>query len=167
MAPFESMIVYRAVYAPPIDSFRSPSPEAWSNRLRDEMNALLRTRSSNTLRPPVVLFSGVDEIPAAHTVRLLRDCAFTSPLHLQMRRFLYGFSWPVGWDSWRAQAHVWDIGTTLQLLGGGEAKIVRRRTGYSHEQVSQKALADAGWHCSYCYRDVEDVLAKMQGKERF
>ncbi|KAL5519436.1 hypothetical protein ACEPAH_1119 [Sanghuangporus vaninii] len=165
--PFHTKIVYRAVPAPRIDSLRSPSPEAWSARLRSEMNSLLRTRSSNTRRPPVVLFSAPDEIPAAHTMRLLRDCKFPSPLHLQMRKFLYSFEWPSppvgsGWDSWRAQVHVWDVGTRLEALGRGEARLARRHTEYSRERVSEFALADAGWHCTYCYKNLEDIIAKMQ-----
>ncbi|KAL5533749.1 hypothetical protein ACEPAG_209 [Sanghuangporus baumii] len=165
--PFHTKIVYRAVPAPRIDSLRSPSPEAWSARLRSEMNSLLRSRSSNTRRPPAVLFSTPDEIPAAHTMRLLRDCKFPSPLHLQMRKFLYSFEWPsppVGWgsDSWRAQVHVWDVGTRLEALGPGEARLARRHTEYSRERVSELALADAGWHCTYCYKNLEDIIAKMQ-----
>ncbi|EJC98781.1 glycosyl transferase, partial [Fomitiporia mediterranea MF3/22] len=163
LLPFQHKIVYRAVHAPRIDSIRSPSPETWSARLRSEMNALLRTRSSNTRRPPIVLFSAPDEIPAAHTLQLLRDCAFPSPLHLQLRRFMYSFEWPVGWDSWRAQVHVWDTGTKLEELGRGEARLARRYTEYSREMVSSVALADAGWHCSYCYKNLDDIIAKMQG----
>lgn len=40
--------------------------------------------------------------------------------------------------------HEWDIGMKLELLGGGEAKVVRRRTRFNHERVSERALADAG-----------------------
>ncbi|KAL5494773.1 hypothetical protein ACEPAI_235 [Sanghuangporus weigelae] len=165
--PFHTKIVYRAVPAPRIDSLRSPSPEAWSARLRSEMNSLLRSRSSNTRRPPAVLFSTPDEIPAAHTMRLLRDCKFPSPLHLQMRKFLYSFEWPSppvgwGWDSWRAQVHVWDVGTRLEALGPGEARLARTHTEYSRERVSELALADAGWHCTYCYKNLDDIIAKMQ-----
>ncbi|PAV22674.1 glycosyltransferase family 17 [Pyrrhoderma noxium] len=93
-APFTQKIVYRSVPAIRIDSIRSPSPSAWYNRLRSEMNTLLRSRSSNTRRPPIVLFSDVTEIPKAHTIRLLRGCAFPTPLHLQMREFMYSFEFP-------------------------------------------------------------------------
>ncbi|KAI5120788.1 hypothetical protein M0805_002415 [Coniferiporia weirii] len=159
---FRDKVVYRAVPAPHIDSLRSPTPDAWRTRLRAEMNGLMRARSSNTRRPPLVLFAGADELPAAHTIRLLRDCAFPSPLHLQLRRFAYAYEWPGAWDSWRAQVHVWDTGTTLERLGHGEARVVRRRTEYSHEMVSEWALADAGWHCTYCYKELDDLIAKMQ-----
>ncbi|KAH8110595.1 glycosyltransferase family 17-domain-containing protein [Phellopilus nigrolimitatus] len=163
-AHFQSRVVYRAVPAPRLDSIRSPPPDAWSARLRSEMNGLLRARASNTRRPPLVLFSAADELPAAHTLGLLRDCVFPQPLHLQLRRFAYAYAWPVGWDSWRAQVHVWDTGTRLEFVGENteEARVVRRRTEFSHEMTSQWVLADAGWHCSYCYRELDDLIAKMQ-----
>lgn len=183
--------VYKAVPAPPIDSLRSPEPEVWEARMRRELNQLIRTRSSNTVKSPIVMFSAVDEVPAGHTLRLLRDCTWPSPMHLQMRRFMYSYEWPVGMGSWRTQVHVWDEATAPPLeekyeiiatgkkgeensgekagdmqktaVEIGEARKVK--TEYSRDMVSDIVLADAGWHCSYCYRNLEDLSAKLEGEK--
>lgn len=157
---FQYKIVYKAVPSPPPYSLRYSSPEAWSERLRGEMTDLLRTRSSNTLRTPLVLFAEIDEIPSAHTIRLLRDCVFPSPLHLQLRRFMYSFAWPIGWDSARAQVHVWDENS---LPDAGPGVIDRVYTQYSHELASDFALADAGWQCIHCDKKLDDILERMRG----
>ena len=127
------------------------------------MTKLIQSRLPNTRRPPLVVFSDVDEIPSAHTLHLLRMCQFPSPIHLQMRNYLYSFEWFINFDSWRAQVHAWDTGTTLRDLGNNAARVERRKTEYSQELVSDNILADAGWHCTYCYKEIDDIVAKMQG----
>ena len=111
---------------------------------------------------PLVIFSDVDEIPSKHTLRLVKTCAAPSPIHLQMRNFLYSFEWPYGRGSWRAQIHEW---------GDDEY--------YRHSQATDVILADAGWHCrctpiciylrhteshaSFCFRSINEFVTKMQG----
>ena len=58
---------------------------------------------------PLVIMSDVDEIPAAHTIRLIKACAFPRVVHLQLRNYVYSFEWPSGWGSWRAQVHEWRL----------------------------------------------------------
>lgn len=77
--------------------------------------------------------SDVDEIPAAHTLSLLKSCAAPLPLHLQLRNYVYSFEFPTDMASWRAQLHEWSA-----ELGG---------TSYRHGKSSNDVLADAGWHC--------------------
>lgn len=79
---------------------------------------------------PLVIMSDVDEIPAAHTIKLVKACTFPKVLHLQLRNYVYSFEWPSGWGSWRAQVHEW-----------GEGSI------YRHSKAGEVVLADAGWHC--------------------
>lgn len=83
--------------------------------MRRELNQLIRSRSSNTVKSPIVMFSAVVELPAGHTLRLLRDCVWPSPMHLQMRRFMYSYEWPLGMGSLRAQVYVWDEATAPPL----------------------------------------------------
>lgn len=149
--------------------------------MRRELNQLIRSRSSNTVRSPIVLFSAVDELPAGHTLRLLRDCEWPSPMHLQLRRYMYSYEWPMGMGSWKAQVHIWDEATAPLLEDStednteketdGEKKAweigeVRKvRTEYSRDMVSDIMLADAGWDCSYCYRKLEHLSSKLQGTQ--
>lgn len=44
----------------------------------------------------------------------------------------------------------------------GEVRKVKSE--YSREMISDIVLADAGWHCSYCYRNLEDLSAKLEGE---
>lgn len=79
---------------------------------------------------PLVIMSDVDEIPAAHTIRLVKACTFPQVLHLQLRNYVYSYEWPTGWGSWRAQVHEWSAGSY-----------------YRHSKAEETVLADAGWHC--------------------
>lgn len=87
-------------------------------------------RASSPPTPPLVIMSDVDEIPAAHTIRLIKACGFPRVVHLQLRNYVYSFEWPSGWGSWRAQVHEWMSGSF-----------------YRHSKAGETALADAGWHC--------------------
>lgn len=39
----------------------------------------------------MILMADLDEIPASHTVRMLRSCDFGTSVHLQLRDFLYRY----------------------------------------------------------------------------
>jgi beta-1,4-mannosyl-glycoprotein beta-1,4-N-acetylglucosaminyltransferase len=121
-----------------------PSPFVNEARTRMYMDSLLH---DNGVTPgDIVLMSDVDEIPSAHTVRLLKECGgWPSPLHLNMRNYRYSFEFPlVDSGYWRPKAVKWDLDVR-----------------YNHVKASEDMLADAGWHCSWCFRYVEDIQFKM------
>ena len=126
----------------------SPSPkDPFDNErhLRQRMNLLL---SSAGVRPnDIILMSDLDEIPTPHTITLLKQCSnWPSPLHLQMRNYLYSFEFPVQDDGyWRPKAVRW----------GGPG------SSYNHAKGGDIILANAGWHCSWCFRYIEDIQFKM------
>jgi len=114
----------------------------------------------------MVVMSDLDEIPARHTVNLLKHCDFGLSLHLQLRDFLYrsvcetsftlsdllsifilSFEWYIGLTSWRASVHMWNQVTSY----------------YRHSKSSERVLADSGWHCSYCFRTIPEYVIKMKG----
>ncbi|GJE89070.1 glycosyltransferase family 17 protein [Phanerochaete sordida] len=146
-AAFEDRLVYSVFRARAL----APGESPFANEIaqRRHMDALLRAHAAGAPAPPLVLFSDVDEIPYAHTLALLARCAAPTPLHLQMREFLYSFEWPAGEGSWRAQVH---------RYAAGDAAV-----GYGHSQATDVKLADAGWHCSFCFRTIEEFSAKMEG----
>lgn len=146
-APFAGRIVYSVFRARALRPGESPFANEIAQRLH--MDALLREHARRAPRPPLVVFSDVDEIPYAHTLALLRACAAPAPLHLQMREFLYSFEWPAGEGSWRAQVH--------RYTGEDGA------AGYGHSRATDLKLADAGWHCSFCFRTIDEFVAKMRG----
>jgi len=66
---------------------------AWDveRETRNTMTRLL-LKTIATFKPgtkSLVLMSDLDEIPAEHTVRLLKNCDFGTQIHLQMRNYLY------------------------------------------------------------------------------
>jgi len=115
---------------------------------RVAMNGFLR--SHITEFPPdtetLVIMSDLDEIPFAHSIMLLKGCDFGNSVHLQMRNYLYSFEWMLGLTSWRASVQVWSSASY-----------------YRHSKSTENVLADSGWHCSYCFRDLSEYSQKMRG----
>ncbi|KAL1550382.1 beta-1,4-mannosyl-glycoprotein 4-beta-N-acetylglucosaminyltransferase [Salvia divinorum] len=95
----------------------------------------------------LLIMSDVDEIPSRHTINLLRWCDGIPPiLHLRLRNYLYSFEFLVDNNSWRASIHVYESG----------------KTRYAHYRQSDEILADAGWHCSFCFRRIKEFVFKMK-----
>lgn len=114
---------------------------------RDALTQMINAEVGATLSQPLVIFADVDELPSIHTMRLIQACDAPSPLHLQLRNYVYSFEWPLGLDSWRAQVHKW----------------VKGRSFYKHSKSTEVALADSGWHCSFCFRTLNEFVLKMKG----
>jgi beta-1,4-mannosyl-glycoprotein beta-1,4-N-acetylglucosaminyltransferase len=137
----EHKIMYKAIDMPPIKPGQNPF----------ELEKLQRVAMNNFMfqsgiqTDDWVLMMDVDEIPSWHTVQLIRSCDnVPSPLHLQLRNYLYSFEFLLDMESWRGKA-------------------VRYPFGYGHQKNSEDMLADAGWHCSYCFRTLDDFEFKMKG----
>ncbi|RRT67106.1 hypothetical protein B296_00016977 [Ensete ventricosum] len=116
-----------------------------------ELEAKQRVALSSLLRRSgiapgdVVIMADADEIPRAETVKLLRWCDGVPPvMHLELRHYMYSFEFPVDYSSWRATARLYNQGT-----------------GYRHSRQADLMLADAGWHCSFCFRTIEEFVFKM------
>ncbi|KAK7054651.1 hypothetical protein VNI00_003114 [Paramarasmius palmivorus] len=143
---FESKILYKFLPG----QLATRDHDAWvvEASTRTEMTSFLRgyTKTLPSDTTFIVIMSDLDEIPSAHTINLLRNCDFGQSIHLQLRNYLYSFEWLLGINSWRASVNLWNIGT-----------------GYGHVKRSDKALADSGWHCSYCFRTIPEFVTKMQG----
>lgn len=143
---FAKKISYRFLPGP---SEHNPSKAFdFERETRAAMNAFLR--SHTTEFPPdtqtLVLMSDLDEIPFAHSLMLLKGCDFGESIHLQMRNYLYSFEWLLGLNSWRASVQKWTLNSY-----------------YRHSKSTENILADSGWHCSYCFRDLSEYVQKMRG----
>ncbi|CAL1697134.1 unnamed protein product [Somion occarium] len=140
---FLHKIVYRQLPSDDAD----PNPWTIEALHRDTLTQMINSELSSPHSQPLVIFADVDEIPSAHSIRLLQTCDAPSPLHLQLRNFVYSFEWPLGLNSWRAQVHKW----------------VKANSRYMHSKSGDVALADAGWHCSFCFRTLDEFVLKMKG----
>ncbi|KAG7091041.1 hypothetical protein E1B28_010101 [Marasmius oreades] len=143
-AEFAHKISYRSV-----DNLNHLDP--WENEktMRVAMSSFIK--SHTTEFPPdtvaLVIMSDVDEIPSEHSIRLLKHCDFGNSIHLQLRNYVYSFEWLNGLDSWRASVRLW-----------------KRGSYYSHAYSGEDVLlADAGWHCSFCFRTLSEFVIKMTG----
>jgi len=139
----EDKIVSDAFKGGPLREKESPFDQ--ERRMRIHMNALII--SAGAQANDWVIMSDVDEIPSAHTVMLWKQCdSIPTRMHLQMPNYLYSFEFPLPFDpgQWRA---------TIQQFHFG--------LGYSHSQVSDIILANAGWHCSFCFKKLSDFQFKM------
>ncbi|XP_039133548.1 uncharacterized protein LOC120270569 [Dioscorea cayenensis subsp. rotundata] len=95
----------------------------------------------------LLIMSDTDEIPSAHTINLLRWCDdIPEKLHLQLRNYLYSFEFHLDDRSWRGSVHRYRAG----------------KTRYAHYRQGDDLLADAGWHCSFCFRYINDFVFKMK-----
>jgi beta-1,4-mannosyl-glycoprotein beta-1,4-N-acetylglucosaminyltransferase len=100
----------------------------------------------------LLIMSDVDEIPSRHTINLLRWCDDIPPvLHLQLKNYLYSFEFHVDDSSWRASVHRYETG----------------KTRYAHYRQTDDLLADAGWHCSFCFRRISEFIFKMKAYSHY
>ncbi|GJN88595.1 hypothetical protein Rhopal_001561-T1 [Rhodotorula paludigena] len=154
LRPYLAQITYRPFTGAPLAPRESPFEQEIA--LRRAMTDLLRREypAATSREPaPVLLFSDVDEIPSRKTVELLQACDFGSPLHLGMKSYLYSFEWEEGGEtsSWRPTAVEWP------LRGKGADEF------YRHGKVTERVLANSGWHCSWCFRYISDFVTKATG----
>ena len=95
-----------------------------------------------------------DEIPRAELLRHVKRCdpgSWTSPAALRMVMFYYNFRTlaPVVWD-W---AKVFQL--TPRMLKHGMRTFQRRAKPVYR-------FPNAGWHCSYCFRNVSFLVSKIE-----
>ena len=96
----------------------------------------------------VILVSDVDEIPRPDALKTLRNCEFPKELTLRTKMYYYGFQW-LKRDDWpHPQATYYNNEETLL------PDELRRSNGAQ--------LYNAGWHCSYCFSTVEEMVIKIK-----
>ena len=93
----------------------------------------------------VIIMSDIDEIPSPQTLKLLQWCdGIPYKMHLELKHYMYSFEFPVDYSSWRATAQIYTPNTK-----------------YQHIRQTDDLLSDAGWHCSFCFRHIEEFVFKM------
>jgi beta-1,4-mannosyl-glycoprotein beta-1,4-N-acetylglucosaminyltransferase len=139
-----SKLVYDMLSVGELDTGNRGQPFHVEAYHRRSLNNLIRR--SGIAVGDVLIMADADEIPSPETVQLLKWCDGIPPvMHLEMKNYMYSFEFPVDDNSWRASAHVFT-----------------ERTLYRHSRQSNLILADAGWHCSFCFRDIKEFVFKMK-----
>ncbi|KAH9842620.1 glycosyl transferase [Rhodofomes roseus] len=152
-------IFYRSIYLPPNPPGPGHADATWQNegRSRREINDILRAQGAKA--GDLLIQADVDEIPSFRTIELVRACeGYPGVLHLRLRDFMYSFVRMLPeveeGGSWRASVKTWNPTGTEYY-------------GYSHGRQSDVILADAGWHCSWCFKYLEDFRFKMQSYSHY
>lgn len=141
---FATSKIMHGTFSGPADPGFYKEPFQIEGMHRSAVNSLLR--DSGILPGDILIMADADEIPSRHTIRLLQWCDGIPPvMHLELRHYLYSFEFPVDYSSWRSSAH--QFGPLTQ---------------YRHSRQSDIMLADAGWHCSFCFRSIEEFVFKMK-----
>lgn len=98
----------------------------------------------------IIIQSDVDEIISRETLDLLTSChGYPDQLHLNVKNYRYSFNQPLRDEGyWRPRAVTVRDSMTV---------------GYNHARAGNVMLAGAGWHCSFCFRTLDDMRAKMMG----
>ncbi|KAF3920733.1 hypothetical protein AA313_de0208569 [Arthrobotrys entomopaga] len=95
----------------------------------------------------LIIISDVDEIPNRNTIELLKSChGYPQYLHLEMKSYMYSFEFPAPRSQWR--------GMVGQIGPDGVVE-------YDHRRMGDIMLANAGVHCSWCLRTIQDFRFKM------
>ncbi|KAG0240372.1 N-acetylglucosaminyltransferase-like protein [Mortierella sp. GBAus27b] len=140
----ESKIMYKSVPLFPLQ----PGQEPWVNegKTRNEMSAFLN--EIGVQKGDWVTISDVDELISARAIEVLKSCeGAPEAVHLLTRNYLYSYEFPLGDEgTWRTSIQKWVPGTSA----------------YVRRQASTSILTDAGWHCSFCFRTIEEFRFKMQ-----
>ncbi|WOK99527.1 beta-1,4-mannosyl-glycoprotein 4-beta-N-acetylglucosaminyltransferase [Canna indica] len=140
---FTSSKISHETLLSPADSRASKDPFQFEAKQRVALNSLLRR--SGIATGDVVIMADADEIPSPETIKLLQWCDGVPPvMHLELRHYMYSFEFPVDYSSWRASSHLFNQGTR-----------------YRHSRQTDLILTDAGWHCSFCFRTIEEFVFKM------
>ncbi|MES2287670.1 MAG: hypothetical protein V4547_18385 [Bacteroidota bacterium] len=95
----------------------------------------------------LIIIGDIDELPYAHTIQLLKSCeGYSQELHLEMNNYLYSFEFLLKTTNWKPHVAIYDPNSFW----------------YHHGKYkSSYRLADAGWHCSFCFRYISDFIFKM------
>ena len=98
----------------------------------------------------LVIQSDVDEIISRDTLDLLSSCqGFQDTLHLNVANYRYDYAHPIP-DQGYWRPHIY----TTQSFDG---------IAYFHGRGSNVMLEAAGWHCSFCFGNLEEMKMKMRG----
>ncbi|KAJ1569021.1 hypothetical protein HK096_004487, partial [Nowakowskiella sp. JEL0078] len=123
----------------------------WAAENAIRSRAIEEARKAGALDGDLFMFSDADEIPRGDSVRLLKSCDFGSRINLALDSFRYSFDFRV-WPDFVFRSTVSVIGRVPDYEISARFRV-----------LTDVILADAGWHCSWCFRNIADFSMKMEG----
>ncbi|KAH8884542.1 glycosyltransferase family 17 protein [Thozetella sp. PMI_491] len=159
-AAFKDKLIYHELQYPP--GFSAPRPWDREDLQRDATYTQVFPRLTGDQEPAwgdVLIVADVDEIPRPETITLLRLCDFPRRLTLRSRFYYYSFQF-------LHQGKEWDHPQATFYEGSRTIKPSNLRIGDGGIQPiiywDKADLWNAGWHCSSCFRTMEELLTKMK-----
>jgi beta-1,4-mannosyl-glycoprotein beta-1,4-N-acetylglucosaminyltransferase len=156
---FHSQIIYHEVTGMPVGAKRTWDYEDHQrNAMFLQVIPGLQDKQTASIGD-ILIVSDVDEIPRPITMTIMRNCNFPRRLTLRSQFFYYGFQWRHHGEEW---AH-----PQATVYRGPEQTILPAdlRNGEGGNRIMawwHKAdLWNAGWHCSTCFQNINEVLTKM------
>jgi beta-1,4-mannosyl-glycoprotein beta-1,4-N-acetylglucosaminyltransferase len=156
---FHSQIIYHEVTGMPVGAKRTWDYEDHQrNAMFLQVIPGLQDKQMASIGD-ILIVSDVDEIPRPITMTIMRNCNFPRRLTLRSQFFYYGFQWRHHGEEW---AH-----PQATVYRGPERTILpaNLRNGEGGNRIMawwHKAdLWNAGWHCSTCFQNINEVLTKM------
>lgn len=101
----------------------------------------------------VIIIADVDELLRPETLSTMRNCEIPDALTLNSRMYYYSFQWlnRINGEWPHPQAMLWKGPDETR-----EADHLRSAAG------SWDKIFNAGWHCSYCFGNLKDMINKVQ-----
>ncbi|KAE9373417.1 glycosyltransferase family 17 protein [Stipitochalara longipes BDJ] len=159
---WHDMIIYKEVAGMPVGAKRTWDLEDYQrNSMLLQGIASVEGTEHAARWGDVLLISDVDEIPRPISVVLLRECETQKRVTLRSVFYYYGFQYKHMGREWsHPQATIYQ-GTKTILpadLRNGEG----RKVDFFWTWWDKAELWNGGWHCSTCFKTVEEVLSKLR-----
>ena len=100
----------------------------------------------------------IDEIPKPWALTALRNCDWGQTITLHGPLNYYSFQWKHPGQDWArplASVYTGDFNTTVR------PEEIRHMSEIDHPSTTETSLQEASWHCSCCFKTVDQMLNKM------
>jgi beta-1,4-mannosyl-glycoprotein beta-1,4-N-acetylglucosaminyltransferase len=126
------------------------------------MRALVQ-HASNLQEGDALIISDIDEMIRPSTLQLVRGCDRLPPvLHLQLPRYMYSFEFFDGDFDYHSAIRTYSESAAPKQLS---SLFAHSFAGTGPE--GPVVLADAGWHCSFCFRYLDEFVDKMESYSHY
>ncbi|XP_035706569.1 uncharacterized protein LOC110848618 isoform X1 [Folsomia candida] len=135
-------------HVPLLDTLKAHPAKEFDNEMQMRISMSKAVEALAPKDGSLIIVSDVDEVPFKNTIKLLKSCTGypTNELHLQMKNYLYSFEFRPATTNWKPHVTLFK----------------HKNFNYHHgKRKSNHTLANAGWHCSFCFRYLSDFLFKM------
>lgn len=133
----------------PSDKMLAVTGGAWGREAYSRLVMMQAIVQLGIQEGDIVIQTDVDEILRANTVQLLKKCNFHEsqfPMNLMLRDYRYSFEF--------LDPNLWSLSVHAQVYSKKLTKLVRAPPAITR-------LADAGWHCSWCFPQISDFVHKI------